>query len=80
MLKAPTNVRDHETHAELALDKDGKFLGLRVATKANIGAYLSTFGASVPTYLYGTLMAGVYTTPAIYCEVKARSSRAHSGT
>ena len=62
--------RDHETHAELALDGDGKFLGLRVATKANIGAYLSTFGASVPTYLYATLMAGVYTTPAIYCEVK----------
>ena len=62
--------RDHETHAELALSKDGAFLGLRVATKANIGAYLSTFAASVPTYLYGTLMAGVYTTPAIYCEVK----------
>ena len=62
--------RDHETHAELALAKDGTFLGLRVATKANIGAYLSTFGSSVPTYLYGTLMAGVYTTPAIYCEVK----------
>ncbi len=62
--------RDHETHAELALSSDGKFLGLRVATKANIGAYLSTFGSSVPTYLYGTLLAGVYTTPAIYCEVK----------
>ena len=62
--------RDHETHAELALDKDGKFLGLRVATKANLGAYLSTFGSSVPTYLYATLLAGVYTTPAIYAEVK----------
>jgi carbon-monoxide dehydrogenase large subunit len=62
--------RDHETTAELALDSDGKFLGLRVATKANIGAYLSTFGSSVPTYLYATLLAGVYTTPAIYCEVK----------
>jgi carbon-monoxide dehydrogenase large subunit len=62
--------RDHETKAELALDKDGKFLGLRVSTKANIGAYLSTFGSSVPTYLYGTLLAGVYKTPAIYCEVK----------
>ncbi|MEK9832474.1 MAG: xanthine dehydrogenase family protein molybdopterin-binding subunit [Rhodospirillaceae bacterium] len=62
--------RDHETHAELALDKDGKFLGLRVATKANVGAYLSTFGSSVPTYLYATLLAGVYTTPAIYAEVQ----------
>jgi carbon-monoxide dehydrogenase large subunit len=62
--------RDHETHAELALDKDGKFLGLRVSTHANLGAYLSTFGSSVPTYLYATLLAGVYTTPAIYAEVK----------
>jgi len=62
--------RDHETSAELALDKSGNFLGLRVSTKANIGAYLSTFGSSVPTYLYATLMAGVYTTPNIYCEVK----------
>ncbi|MBS28770.1 MAG: carbon monoxide dehydrogenase [Alphaproteobacteria bacterium] len=62
--------RDHETHAELALDKDGAFLGLRVATKANVGAYLSTFGSSVPTYLYATLLAGVYTTPVIYAEVQ----------
>tara|TARA_R110002110_G_scaffold410123_1_gene633156 strand:- start:28907 stop:31285 length:2379 start_codon:yes stop_codon:yes gene_type:complete len=62
--------RDHESHAELALDKSGKFLGLRVETKANIGAYLSTFGSSVPTYLYATLLAGVYTTPAIYAEVQ----------
>ena len=63
--------RDHVSHAELALDKDGKFLGLRVSTKANMGAYLSTFAPCVPTYLYATLLAGVYTTPVIYAEVKA---------
>ncbi|HWT96004.1 MAG TPA: xanthine dehydrogenase family protein molybdopterin-binding subunit [Terriglobales bacterium] len=63
--------RDHVSHAELAMDKDGKFLGLRVSTKANMGAYLSTFASCVPTYLYATLLAGVYTTPAIYAEVKA---------
>src|SRR5579871_648491 len=63
--------RDHVSHAELAMDKDGKFLGLRVSTIANMGAYLSTFAPCVPTYLYGTLLAGVYATPAIYCEVKA---------
>ena len=63
--------RDHVTHAELAMDKDGKFLALRVSTKANMGAYLSTFAPCVPTYLYGTLLAGTYTTPQVYCEVKA---------
>ncbi len=62
--------RDHVTHAELALDKVGKFLGLRVATLANLGGYLSTFAPAVPTYLYATLLAGTYTTPAIYAEVK----------
>ncbi|WP_207539812.1 xanthine dehydrogenase family protein molybdopterin-binding subunit [Sabulicella rubraurantiaca] len=63
--------RDHVTRAELALDKDGKFLALHVQTQANMGAYLSTFAPCVPTYLYATLLAGVYSTPAIYAEVKA---------
>jgi carbon-monoxide dehydrogenase large subunit len=63
--------RDHVTHVELALDKDAKFTALKVSTVANMGAYLSTFATSVPTYLYGTLLAGTYTTPAIYFETKA---------
>nr|WP_314072728.1 xanthine dehydrogenase family protein molybdopterin-binding subunit [uncultured Roseococcus sp.] len=63
--------RDHVTRAELALDREGTFLGLRVHTQANMGAYLSTFAPCVPTYLYATLLAGVYSTPAIYAEVKA---------
>jgi carbon-monoxide dehydrogenase large subunit len=63
--------RDHVTHAELAMDKDGKFLGLKVETIASMGAYLSTFATAVPTYLYGTLLAGQYTTPAIHVSVKA---------
>src|SRR6266850_3703820 len=63
--------RDHVTHAELAMDKDGKFLGLKVSTIDAMGAYLSTFATSVPTYLYATLLAGVYATPAIYAEVRA---------
>src|SRR5205807_5084164 len=63
--------RDHVTHVELALDRDAKFLALKVSTIANMGAYLSTFAPSIPTYLYGTLLAGTYTTPAIYVETKA---------
>jgi carbon-monoxide dehydrogenase large subunit len=63
--------RDHASHAELAMDKDGKFLALRVHTNANLGAYLSTFSTAVPTILYATLLAGQYTTPLVYCEVDA---------
>jgi aerobic carbon-monoxide dehydrogenase large subunit len=61
--------RDHVTHAEMALGEDGRILGLRVATIANLGAYLSTFSSSVPTYLYAPLLSGQYDIPAIYCEV-----------
>ncbi|MBX2803455.1 MAG: xanthine dehydrogenase family protein molybdopterin-binding subunit [Myxococcales bacterium] len=63
--------RDHVNKARLALDADGKFLALHEHSSANLGAYLSTFAPAVPTWLHGTLMAGVYTTPAIYVEVKA---------
>ena len=63
--------RDHVTKAELALDKNGRFLAMRVHTTANMGAYLSTFASCIPTILYATLLAGQYTTPAIYCEVTA---------
>ncbi|HXT05997.1 MAG TPA: xanthine dehydrogenase family protein molybdopterin-binding subunit, partial [Roseiarcus sp.] len=63
--------RDHVTHAELALDASGKVLGLRAHTIANMGAYLSTFASSIPTYLYATLLSGQYNIPAIYAEVDA---------
>jgi carbon-monoxide dehydrogenase large subunit len=66
---ADAHGRDHVTHAELAMDAGGKILALRASTKANLGAYLSTFSSSVPTYLYAPLLSGQYDIPAIYCEV-----------
>jgi carbon-monoxide dehydrogenase large subunit len=63
--------RDHLSKVELAMDRDGNFLALRVNTVANMGAYLSTFASCVPTILYATLLAGQYKTPAIHCEVTA---------
>ena len=63
--------RDHVTTAELALDREGRFLALRVHTTANMGAYLSTFASCIPTILYATLLAGQYATPHIYCQVQA---------
>ena len=61
--------RDHLTKAEIAFDKDNKILGLRVKTHANLGAYMSLFSSSVPTYLYATLLSGQYNIPNIYAEV-----------
>ena len=62
---ADNHGRDHFSRAELALDADGHFLALRVATVANLGAYVSTFGAAIPSAIYSALLAGVYRTPAI---------------
>ena len=63
--------RDHVTKIELALDKDNNFLAFRTETMANVGAYLSNFSTVTPTILHGTLMAGNYSVPNIYVNVKA---------
>ncbi|MEQ8953407.1 MAG: molybdopterin cofactor-binding domain-containing protein, partial [Gammaproteobacteria bacterium] len=63
--------RDHVAIAEMAMDANGKFLAMRVHTRANLGAYLSTFATMIPSYLYAFLFAGQYATPLIYSEVKA---------
>jgi carbon-monoxide dehydrogenase large subunit len=59
--------RDNVSTAELALDADGKFLGLRVAITLNVGAYLTPRSAGPGTNNVGGV-AGVYTTPAIHVQ------------
>lgn len=61
--------RDHKTSVSMGFDADGKVLALKSKTYANLGAYLSTFAPAVPTYLHGTLMQGLYTTPKINVDV-----------
>ena len=60
---ADAHGRDHATKAALALDANGKILGLKVKTIANLGAYMSTFSSSVPTYLYATCCPANTTSP-----------------
>lgn len=62
--------RDHVTKAEVACDGDGKFLGLRVTTYANLGAYLSHFGTYIPTEAGTTMLNGLYAFPAVWANVK----------
>ena len=63
--------RDHVTKIELACETDGTFIAFRTETMANVGAYLSNFSTATPTFLHGTLMAGNYTVPNVYVNVKA---------
>ncbi|WP_158964942.1 xanthine dehydrogenase family protein molybdopterin-binding subunit [Chachezhania sediminis] len=62
--------RDHVTTIELATEMDGSFIAVRTTTLANLGGYLSNFATATPTFLHGTLMAGNYTVPNVYVNVK----------
>jgi len=63
--------RDHVTHAELGIDGGGKFVGLRVSTIGNLGAYVTATAALLHTIAYGTLTGGNYDIPAVHLDVKA---------
>ena len=63
--------RDHITHAEIGVMKDGKINALKVETIANLGSYASLFATVTPTYLYGPLILGLYDIPVASCNVKA---------
>ncbi|MSP48273.1 MAG: xanthine dehydrogenase family protein molybdopterin-binding subunit [Alphaproteobacteria bacterium] len=65
-----TQGRDHVTRARLAVAKDGTFLGLKVETVANLGAYLSNYGPFIPTMAGTGMLAGLYSTPAIHAHVR----------
>ena len=64
-----TQGRDNITLGELAIDADGKFLALRTRNLANMGAYLSSFAPSIPTYAGTGVLASVYGFKAIYANV-----------
>lgn len=68
--------RDNLTTAELALDKAGKFLALRVTTLVNLGAYLQT-GSETALYSNIGTLAGVYTTPAIHVDTTGVLTHTH---
>ncbi|MGH6953932.1 MAG: xanthine dehydrogenase family protein molybdopterin-binding subunit [Alphaproteobacteria bacterium] len=66
-----THARDHVTRAQLALDRDGRMLALRVSTVAAMGAHLSAFAPAVPTEPGSRMLCGQYRIPAVSVETKA---------
>ena len=69
LLGTDTQGRDHWSWAEMAIDEDAKFLGLRVHTTANLGGYLSTMSCLIPTAAHAKVLAGVYDIPVMYLDV-----------
>ncbi|MEM1947531.1 MAG: molybdopterin cofactor-binding domain-containing protein [Candidatus Caldarchaeum sp.] len=61
--------RDHVQYVDVAADRDGRVLGLKVKSYANMGAYLSTAAPGIPTILFGPMLSGPYRIPSIYVEV-----------
>ncbi|MEP9368498.1 xanthine dehydrogenase family protein molybdopterin-binding subunit [Xanthobacter sp. VNH20] len=62
--------RDNITTAELAMDKDGRFLALRVDTLANLGAYIAYYGAYIPVG-GASMLPGLYAIPVFHARVRA---------
>jgi carbon-monoxide dehydrogenase large subunit len=61
--------RDNLTTAHMAIDRNGRFLGLRIDLKADLGAYLSQFGPFVPSA--GARMSpGSYDIPVVHARVR----------
>ena len=67
---ADTHGRDHKSRAELAVDRDNRFIGIRVTVNANLGAYLSHYGPFIPTDLFAWMVPGCYAFPVAWCNVK----------
>jgi carbon-monoxide dehydrogenase large subunit len=62
--------RDHEMTAELALDKDGRFLAVRVTGYGNVGAYLGTVAPQPPSMNVVRNVTSVYRTPLLEVSTK----------
>jgi carbon-monoxide dehydrogenase large subunit len=62
--------RDMTHKGELAMDKDGKILALRITGTANMGGYLSLYAPFIPTLAGGRIFGGVYRVPAFFCNIK----------
>ena len=70
MFLADSHGRDNLTTATLALDAQGRILGLKVVTLANLGAYCTAVGPFVPTMAGGRITGTVYKIPALYHSVQ----------
>jgi aerobic carbon-monoxide dehydrogenase large subunit len=62
--------RDMQMRGELALDKDGHILGMRVIGSANMGGYLSQYAPFIPTMAGGRIFGGVYRVPVLFANIK----------
>ena len=62
--------RDHATRCRMALTRDGKILAIEADTIANLGAYMTAFGPSIPAHYYPRVLSGLYKVPAVSVRIR----------
>jgi carbon-monoxide dehydrogenase large subunit len=62
--------RDHDTHARMGFDADGRIVAMQVDTLAALGGYLSNFAPSIPGNSYPQTLTGLYRTPNLHLRVR----------
>ena len=67
---ADDQARDHVSQAELALDAEGKILGLRIATTVNLGPYLRGPVGRITALQYVGLVGGMYVLPVFHADLR----------
>ncbi len=77
-IQADEHARDNVSEAEIALDADGKFLGLRVRTLASVGAYVSSDRNLLSTFVNVHTLTGVYAIPSAHVHVTCVMANANS--
>lgn len=75
---ADEHARDNISDAELALDTEGRILGLRVRTLANVGAYISSDRNLLATFVNVHTLSGLYAIPAAHVEVTCAMSNSNA--
>jgi carbon-monoxide dehydrogenase large subunit len=76
-IQSDEHARDNISEAELALDAEGRFLGLRVRTICNVGAYISAERNLLSTFSNVATLSGVYAIPAAYVHVSIAFSNSN---
>lgn len=67
---ATSHGRDHQTTIRVAATQEGNIVALKVDSRANVGAYLSSMGSGIPTINVGLFVLGVYNIP--HADVRIR--------
>ena len=75
-----TQARDHDTHARMGFDSDGRIVAMQVDTVAALGGYLSNFAPSIPGNSYPQTITGLYRTPNLHMRVRGVYTNTYPST